>query len=96
MDLVLFLVQALLAAGDPAAAERLVEEVLAPRAEPDLVAAAREEIERSELLSEARRALGEGRPRDGLRLLDEAASITSNPVLRERLEAEADRLRRGS
>jgi hypothetical protein len=60
------------------------------------VEAAREEIDRSRLLSEARQALEEGRTREGIRLLDEAVSITGDPALRERLQKELDRLRRGS
>ncbi len=93
-DLLLTLAQLYLRADREAEARAVVEGDLARRDEPEILAAAREEVERSSLIGSANRAFASGEPELGLRLLDEAVSITSDPDLRMRMEERLDTLSR--
>ncbi len=85
-DVVFHLVQLLLRNQDFERAERLVDGVLAERAEPERLQKAREELTRARLLHASEEALRAGEIADGLRLYDEATSVTTDPALRERME----------
>lgn len=86
MDIVLHQAQLWMKAGRFEEAERIVESTLARSAEPELVAAAREELRRRRLVFEANAALARGDLERGIELLDRAISITSDPDLVERME----------
>ncbi len=93
-DLLVALVQLYLRADREAEARSVVEGDLARRDEPELLAAAREEIERFRLIRAANLALAAGEEERGLRLLDEAISVTSDPELRMRMEERLETLER--
>ncbi len=93
-DLLLALVQLYVRADREAEARAVVDGDLALRGEPELLQAASEEIERWGLIRSANRAFAEGQAERGLRLLDEAISITSDPELRMRMEERLDTLER--
>ncbi len=85
LDWVFRLVQLLLKAEQLDQAEAWVDQVLVERAEPEQVAAAREEIERWRLLQAANKSLEAGEIDDALGLYDQAISVTSDPAMRERM-----------
>ncbi|MCP4660864.1 MAG: tetratricopeptide repeat protein [bacterium] len=86
MDVVFHLVRLRLRNKEFDRAESLIDGVLARRAEPERVQKAREELTRAKLLHAAEEALRAGEIADGLRLYDEATSVTTDPALRERME----------
>lgn len=94
MDLVFYLVQLHLRNGDFGRAGELVDQVLEPRADPELTQRAREEVERTELLAAMDVALAEGRIDEGLELLDRAIDLTTDEARRHVLETRLDALRR--
>jgi len=96
LDLVVRLVSLEVRAGRFERAQARVEGTLAGRADPATVAAAREEVERGRLLDSAQQAFDDGRFDQALGLFDQAVSVTSDPVLRERLDARLRALRDAS
>jgi tetratricopeptide (TPR) repeat protein len=85
-EVVFHLVQLHLRLAEFDRARALVDGALARIADEEMLYRAREEIERAELIHEANRALRDGRPDEGLRLLDDAISVTSDPQVRAELE----------
>ena len=94
MDIVVHQTQLYMKLGRFEEAEALIETTLATYADEELLAASREELIRRRLLHQANAALREGDHDLGLRLLDEAISVTSDDDLRARLEAQLDELQR--
>lgn len=93
MDLVTLEVQLNLELSRLDRAEALVETVLATQADDELVAKAREMVERRRLLEAARGAFEHGDPEAGLDYFDRAISATSDPRLREAMERQLAALR---
>jgi len=96
LDLVLHHAQLLMKAEEFDRAEHLIESSLAPYADPELLAVAREELTRRRLVAAANAALAEGDLEGGIELLDEAISVTSDPDLQERMEMQLLSLQRDS
>jgi tetratricopeptide (TPR) repeat protein len=92
-DLLLHLVRLYVRADRDDAAWALTEGELSRVAKPEEVAAAREEIERWGLVRGANEALKEGEVEEGLRLFDQAISVTSDPDLRRQMEEQLVALR---
>jgi tetratricopeptide (TPR) repeat protein len=86
------LAMAHLAAGDPAAARRVVDAELRPIATPATLARAEEAIRRDERVRAANAALESGRIDEGVVLYREAIAATSDPGLRVEMEANLARL----
>ncbi|MEM6794969.1 MAG: DUF1570 domain-containing protein [Acidobacteriota bacterium] len=83
-ELAFFLLQLHLKRNDFKAARGLLEGTLGDR-EPAMTLAAREEIERAELIFEAAEALADGRPEDAASFFDRAIEVTSSLELRARM-----------
>ncbi len=94
MDLVFFQAQLYARHGEVKKARGLVEGVLAQRADPELVDRARSEVERLHLLRSANEAFERQEVEAGLRLFDEAISVTVDPSLREKMELQLLELQR--
>ncbi len=86
LDLVFHLAQLEVRNGRPGRAEALVAE-LAGRGATELAARAGREVERSKLIRAAEEALGRDEVEEGLRLFDEAISLTVDPLRRDEMEA---------
>lgn len=87
MDLVFHLVQLHIKAEDfPRARVRI--EHLRRWGETEMAARAQEALERGALVQAANQALAEGDVEKGLRLFDEAVSLTSDPAMREQMEGQ--------
>ncbi len=69
-------------------ARQLIEHELAPRGDPEVVERTRRKVRRAELLHGADAALAEGDAERALELFDEAISVTSDPELRDEMEAQ--------
>ncbi len=93
-DVLLHLVQLYVRAGREGEARALVDGELSRVAEPQELAAAREEIERWGLVRSANEAILAGDFETGLLLFDEAISVTSDPDLRLEMEEKLLDLRR--
>ena len=91
-DVVFHLLQLRLKLGEFDRARALLDGTLTRIADEEMVFRAREEIERAELLRAANEAMAEGRHEEGLRFLDDAISVTSDPDVRASLESELRRL----
>ena len=93
LDLVELEIRIQLERGDLAAAEKLIVDELEPRvSDLERVNRAWEDLQRTDLLRRSEQAFELGENERGLRLLDEAVEMTTDPELRERLEAELLRL----
>lgn len=93
MDLVFHLVQLHIKAEDfPQARARI--EHLRRWGEIEMAEQAQEALERGALVQAANRALAEGDVEKGLRLFDEAVSVTSDPDIREQMEEQLRELQR--
>ncbi|MEE8526433.1 MAG: DUF1570 domain-containing protein [Thermoanaerobaculia bacterium] len=86
MDLVFYQAQLHARNAEPEPAHALVEGILALRADPELVDRARSEVERLNLLRAADDAFERQDSEEGLRLFDEAVSVTVDPALRQQME----------
>ena len=75
-------------------AEDLVENVLAPQAEPETVISARQEITRYRLLEASRKAFEDNDVDAGLDYFDQAVSAATDPGLREAMEAQLQALKK--
>ena len=93
-DLLFHLLQLYLKDGQVERAEKLVDRELTRFGDEELVAQAREEVRRSVLIRAANRALAGGEYEQGLLLLDQAISVTTNPTLRSQLIERLDTLER--
>lgn len=93
-DLFFQLLQLYLRAGRSAQADALVDHELPRFGDDELLARAREEVRRWRLVQAANEALAGGEYEQGLRLLDEAISVTTDPALRARLMERLDTLER--
>ena len=91
-DVVFHLMQLHLRLGEFDRARALAAGPLARIGDEELAFRAREEIARAELLRAANEALAEGRHEEGIRLLDDAISATTDPQVRARLEVELRRI----
>ncbi|MDH3743873.1 MAG: DUF1570 domain-containing protein, partial [Acidobacteriota bacterium] len=87
-DVVFHLLQLHLKLGHFDRARELTNGVLARIGGEDMVYRANEEIERASLIRAANEALREGRHEEGLRFLDNAIAVTSDPQVRAELERE--------
>ncbi len=85
-DVLLHLVQLLVRDGREDEAVAITEGSLSGIAEPEVVAAAQEEIERWRLVRSANEALRAGDVEAGLKLFDRAISVTSDADLRAQME----------
>lgn len=94
-DLLVAHVQLLLKDGQPERALEVIEGELAAWGPPEMVARAREEVERWELLQAADRALRIGEADQALELLEEAIELTTDAGLRGRLAERLEALREG-
>jgi tetratricopeptide (TPR) repeat protein len=93
MDLVFHLIQLYIKAEDfPSARARI--EHLRRWGETEMAERAQEALERGALVQAANRALEEGDVDKGLRLFDEAVSLTSDPDMREQMEEQLVELQR--
>jgi len=93
MDLVFHLIQLHIKAEDfPRARARI--EHLRRWGEVEMAERAQEALERGALVQAANRALSEGDVEKGLRLFDEAVSVTSDPEMREQMEEQLRELQR--
>ena len=91
-EVLLLLVRMHLKNAEIDAAETVLETELAFRAEPHVVEEIRQEVERWRYLHAAEAAFGDGEIERGLELFDQAISITSDPLLRERMEERLQQL----
>jgi hypothetical protein len=86
-DVVFNLLQLYLADERIAPAAALLGGALARIADDEMMARAREAVERGSFLKAARQALADGQVEEGLRLLDQALAVTSDAEVREALAA---------
>jgi tetratricopeptide (TPR) repeat protein len=93
-DQVLYQAQLHARHGQPEQAHALVEGILARRADPELADRARSEVERLSLLRAADDAFERRDGETGLRLFDQAVSVTADPVMRQKMEAQLLELQR--
>jgi tetratricopeptide (TPR) repeat protein len=95
-DVVFNLLQLYLADDRIAPALALLSGPLARLADAELLARAREAVERSSFLKAAREALADGQVDEGLRLLDRALEVTSDAELRASIAAQRASIERGA
>lgn len=88
LDVVAQLAQAYARLGRRGAARSLVDDLLRPRAEPEMVARVEDEVERLLLLSAAQKAFEVEDFETALDLFDQAISLTRDADLRRQLEAQ--------